>query len=157
MDDETDETQHAADEPSEAMDTSGASPDMTPDMEAENPAAGAVPPGYDWPTHGGYLGCLLGLLPGCLVAAFFGSTFIAVLNKAEIVPPIVAGILVALLFIGFMIGFGRVGWLLGRRYYRKYTSGVPTWGEDDIAPAMAGDAGDSTRNAEKGDDDTRLE
>ncbi len=29
---------------------------------------GATPPGYDWPTHGGYLGCLLAVMFACLLA-----------------------------------------------------------------------------------------
>lgn len=103
----------------------------TPDMEAESPDSGAVPPGYDWPTHGGYLGCLLGMMPACLVGGFLGSTFVAWLNKAGIVPPIVAGLLVVALFVACILGFGRIGWVLGRRYYRKYPRTEPSWGEDD--------------------------
>jgi hypothetical protein len=106
---------------------------LTPDMEAELPEAGAVPPGYDWPTHGGYLGCLLGMMPACLVGGFLGSTFVAFLNKAGVVPPVVAGLLVAALFVVSVIGFGRIGWVLGRRFYRKYPRAQPTWGEDDSA------------------------
>jgi len=106
---------------------------LTPDMEAELPEAGAVPPGYDWPTHGGYLGCLLGLMPACLVGGFLGSTFVAFLNKAGVVPPVVAGLLVAALFVACVVGFGRIGWVLGRRFYRKYPRAEPTWGEDESA------------------------
>jgi hypothetical protein len=105
-------------------------------MDAENPEAGAVPPGYDWPTHGGYLGCLLGMLPACLVAGFLGSTFVAVLNKAGIVSPVVAGILVVALFVACTVGFGRIGWLLGRRFYRKYSRVGGSWGEDDVLPNL---------------------
>lgn len=119
---------------SDRRDTSAA---MTPDMEAEQPEAGAVPPGYDWPTHGGYLGCILAMMPACLVGGFFGSTFIAWLNKAGIVPPVVAGLLVVALFILCMIGFGRLGWALGRRFYRKYPRSEPSWGEDDAAPSVS--------------------
>ena len=96
-----------------APDPEDAAPDPryapTPDMEAENPEAGAVPPGYDWPTHGGYLGCLLGMMPACLVGGFLGSTFIAWLNAAKIVPPVVAGLLVVVVFILCVLGFGRLG------------------------------------------------
>lgn len=111
----------------------------TPDMEAENPESGAVPPGYDWPTHGGYLGCLLGMMPACLVGGFLGSTFVAWLNKAGVVPPVVAGLLVVLVFVASMIGFGRLGWILGRRFYRKYPRSEPSWGEDDAEPGMSAD------------------
>ena len=110
---------------------------LTPDMEAERPEAGAVPPGYDWPTHGGYLGCLLGMMPACLVGGFLGSTFVAFLNKAGVVPPVVAGLLVVALFVACVVGFGRLGWVLGRRFYRKYPRSAPTWGEDDRAAETA--------------------
>lgn len=110
---------------------------LTPDMEAELPEAGAVPPGYDWPTHGGYLGCLLGMMPACLIGGFLGSTFVAWLNAAGVVPPVVAGLLVVALFVLSVIGFGRLGWILGRRFYRKYPQAQPSWGEDDLAPDVA--------------------
>ena len=136
---------------SDTSDTSGhadAAPDPiyapTPDMEAENPEAGAVPPGYDWPTHGGYLGCLLGMMPACLIGGFLGSTFIAWLNAAKIVPPVVAGLLVVVVFVLCVIGFGRLGWSLGRRFYRKYPRGEPSWGEDDTVPSGSMAAGVET-------------
>jgi hypothetical protein len=115
-------------------------------MEAESPEAGAVPPGYDWPTHGGYLGCLLGLMPACLVAGFLSSTFVAWpwFNGKSNLPPVVAGILIVLLFVVCVYGFGRIGWVLGRRFYRKYPRMVPTWGEDEGGPAAAGVADVST-------------
>lgn len=103
----------------------------------EDPYEGAVPPGYDWPTHGGYLGCLLGMMPACLIGGFLGSTFFAFLNQARIVPGVVAGLLTALVFVLCMIGFGRLGWVLGRRFYRAYPQPAPTWGEHDaIIPAV---------------------
>jgi|SRR5690348_4966067 len=122
---------------------------LTPDMEAELPEAGAVPPGYDWPTHGGYLGCLLGMMPACLVGGFLGSTFVAFLNKAGVVPPIVAGLLVVALFVACVVGFGRLGWVLGRRFYRKYPRSAPTWGEDDRAAEAAGAANAATSRPEE--------
>jgi hypothetical protein len=122
---------------------------LTPDMEAELPEAGAVPPGYDWPTHGGYLGCLLGMMPACLVGGFLGSTFVAFLNKAGVVPPVVAGLLVAALFVACVVGFGRLGWVLGRRFYRKYPRSAPTWGEDDSAAETAETANAATLRTEE--------
>ena len=106
---------------------------MTPDMEAELPEAGAVPPGYDWPTHGGYLGCLLGLMPACLVAGFLSSTFVAWpwFNGKSDLSPFVSIVLIVALFVVCVYGFGRIGWVLGRRYYRKYPRTEPTWGEDE--------------------------
>lgn len=113
------------------------SPAMTPDMEAELPEAGAVPPGYDWPTHGGYLGCLLGILPACLIAGFLSSTFVAWpwFNGKSDIPPVVSIVLIVALFVVCVYGFGRIGWVLGRRFYRKYPRAEPTWGEDDNATA----------------------
>ncbi|HEX5440069.1 MAG TPA: hypothetical protein VFW76_04250 [Ktedonobacterales bacterium] len=122
---------------------------ITPDMEAELPEAGAVPPGYDWPTHGGYLGCLLGMMPACLVGGFLGSTFVAFLNKAGVVSPVVAGLLVAALFVACVIGFGRIGWVLGRRFYRKYPRTEPTWGEDDGATGTVDSASAAHPSAEE--------
>src|SRR5579871_3443198 len=45
-------------------------PVPTPELsEPENPYEGATPPGYDeWPTHGGYLGCLMGVVLGLVLA-----------------------------------------------------------------------------------------
>ncbi|MBF6589396.1 MAG: hypothetical protein IVW57_02555, partial [Ktedonobacterales bacterium] len=36
----------------------------------EDPFEGAVPPGYSWPTHGGYLGCLVGVITGSIAGGF---------------------------------------------------------------------------------------
>ncbi len=133
---------------------------LTPDMEAELPEAGAVPPGYDWPTHGGYLGCLLGMMPACLVGGFLGSTFVAFLNKAGVVPPVVAGFLVVALFVACIVGFGRIGWVLGRRFYRKYPRSAPTWGEDDSATGIVDSANAVDTNIEGShttDDNTASE
>jgi hypothetical protein len=107
-------------------------PAMTPDMEAELPEAGAVPPGYDWPTHGGYLGCLLGILPACLVAGFLSSTFVAWpwFNGKSALSPVISIVLIVALFVVCVFGFGRIGWMLGRRFYRKYPRSEPSWGED---------------------------
>ena len=137
-------------------DTSGhadAAPDPiyapTPDMEAENPEAGAVPPGYDWPTHGGYLGCLLGLLPACLLAGFISSTFIAWpwFNGKGNLPTVVVVALIIVIFAACIYGFARLGWTLGRRFYRKYPQPEPTWGESDNAPSASGISGAAERDA----------
>lgn len=152
MDDQTqtpDELPHDAPHDADGMDgPENEFAASTPDMDAENPAEGAVPPGYDWPTHGGYLGCLLSMMPACLVAGFLGSTFVAALNKAGIVPPIVAGIIVVALFVACMLGFGRSGWLLGRRFYRKYPRGEATWGEDDTVSGLGVESGNGATQSE---------
>jgi len=107
-----------------------------------DPYEGAVPPGYDWPTHGGYLGCLIGLMASCLLAAFLGSTLYASLSCSSpipgqvltgcrpTVPGGVAALLTVLTFVAAEVGFGRLGWVLGRRFYREYAP-QPTWGETD--------------------------
>jgi hypothetical protein len=101
-----------------------------------------VPPGYDWPTHGGYLGCLLAQLPACLVGGFLGSTLYNYLILARLLPNFVVGVLAAATFIAGMVLFGRIGWLLGRRFYRAYEQPAPTWGEND-AVAAESDAGEA--------------
>ena len=132
---------------------SGAAPEpryaMTPDMEAETPEAGAVPPGYDWPTHGGYLGCLLGLLPACLLAGFISSTFIAWpwFNGKGNLPTVVVVALIIIIFAACIYGFARLGWTLGRRFYRKYPQPEPTWGESDNAPSASGISGAAEQDA----------
>jgi hypothetical protein len=107
-----------------------------------DPYEGAVPPGYDWPTHGGYLGCLLGLMASCLLAAFLGSTLYASLSCSSpipgqtltgcrpMVPSTVAALLTVLTLVVAVVGLGRLGWVLGRRFYREYAQ-RPTWGESD--------------------------
>jgi hypothetical protein len=113
-----------------------------------------VPPGYDWPTHGGYLGCLLGLMAACLIGGFAGKlvglfTFAHNITGVPNVLLILATILVAVFTLG------RIGWVLGRRFYREY-SVKPTWGEDDaFRPEweVRGEAGaDVTDVAEDGRD-----
>lgn len=123
--------------PIDQPDQSRDQPPAAPYPPVEDPYEGAVPPGYDWPTHGGYLGCLLGMMPACLVGGFLGSTFFAFLEKAQVVPGIVSGLLTAAVFFLAMIGFGRLGWVLGRRFYRAYPQPAPTWGEHDDAPSTS--------------------
>ena len=109
----------------------------------EDPYEGAVPPGYDWPTHGGYLGCLLAQLPACLIGGFIGSTLYNYLILAKLLPGVVVGLLAVATFVAGMILFGRIGWLLGRRFYRAYEQPQPTWGESD-AVADATEAGNAS-------------
>jgi hypothetical protein len=85
---------------------------------------GAVPPGYDWPTHGGYLGCLMGVVVGLLLGGFLGSALIGLLSvsPASGLVSVAAGrlMLLGLTFFATLIVLGRVGYRLGRRYYREY-------------------------------------
>jgi hypothetical protein len=127
-------------------------PSTSPDASARpisSEPEGAVPPGYDWPTHGGYLGCLLGLVAACLVGGFLGSTLFAALSADRIVPGWASAVLTVVVFVAVIVGLGRLGWWLGKRFYREYPQpSGRTWGEDDdyVAPgteAGAGASGDS--------------
>ncbi|HEV2235753.1 MAG TPA: hypothetical protein VGR57_03745 [Ktedonobacterales bacterium] len=97
--------------------------DATPDA-ASDPYPGAVPPGYDWPTHGGYLGCVMGVVVGLVLGGFLGSFLIGLLSVSPLAG-LVSGAagritLLALAFFATLIAAGRVGYRLGRRYYREY-------------------------------------
>lgn len=97
--------------------------------KAEDPYEGAVPPGYDWPTHGGYLGCLMGVVASTVVAMLLTAP---VLYFAD-VPLAIVWLLRVVVFLACIIGGGRLGWALGRRFYREYPHERPTWGEHDDA------------------------
>jgi hypothetical protein len=109
---------------SDARDTTEATSEtpLDPGAEAapEDPHEGAVPPGYDWPTHGGYLGCLLSLMASCLIGGFLGTTLFAALGYSHAVPKVVAAVLTVVVYLGVTVGLGRLGWVLGKRFYREY-------------------------------------
>lgn len=97
-----------------------------------DPQEGAVPPGYDWPTHGGYLGCLMSQLVSLVFAGFLASTVFAALGKVAKVPGPVFVLIVVGIFLACAMLFGRVGWALGKRFYREYPQNrLSVWGEDD--------------------------
>ncbi len=101
-------------------------------IDPANPYEGAVPPGYDWPTHGGYLGCLLGVMASCLIGGFIGSTFFPALAHYNLMPGWVAGLLTLFVYVLLVAGIGRLGYVLGRRFLREYPQpSGKTWGEDD--------------------------
>lgn len=92
--------------------------------EAPDPYEGAVPPGYDWPTHGGYLGCLMGLMAACILGGFLGSLLVGFASVSPLAIIVtVAPVRIAIIlmtFVATMFVLGRVGWRLGRRFYREY-------------------------------------
>jgi predicted lipid-binding transport protein (Tim44 family) len=104
-------------------------------MEAAPPEdefEGATPPGYDWPTHGGYLGCLMGVMAGVLLGGFLGANIFAAYYNVLNLPLALYILMNVALFIALLIGLGRLGWWLGRRFYRYYPQPAgPTWGESD--------------------------
>jgi hypothetical protein len=117
-------------------------PDPSADhVDGERPTAatnddaepeGAVPPGYDWPTHGGYLGCLLGLVGACIVGGFIGSSLQKALTHYRWVPDIVAALIAVAVYAVVIVALCWLGWTLGKRYYRAYPQARGrTWGEHE--------------------------
>lgn len=116
--------------------------DQTSGAEGARPDPdGATPPGYDWPTHGGYLGCLLAVMLSCvlaplgyLVVGFLGALLSPSLGGVGV------GIAIAATVIGYValfFGLARLGWRMGKRYLREYPQQQgQTWGEE-VAPALA--------------------
>jgi hypothetical protein len=107
-----------------AADTPLTDPDAGTAAADGDPYPGAVPPGYDWPTHGGYLGCVMGVVVGLVVGGFLGSLLIGLLSVSPLagVVSVAAGRLtvLALTFFATLILMGRAGYQLGRRFYREY-------------------------------------
>jgi ABC-type branched-subunit amino acid transport system permease subunit len=105
--------------------------DATPPRE--DPYEGAVPPGYDWPTHGGYLGCLLGLMASCLIGGF-AAKLVGLYTFRHHVTGLANVLLLLAVFELATILCTNLGWRLGRRFFREYAQ-KPTWGEsDEIEP-----------------------
>jgi hypothetical protein len=98
--------------------------DIAGQAQAFDPYEGAVPPGYDWPTHGGYLGCLMGLVAAFLIGGFLGSFLVGLISVTPlallVASPAMRIILIACVFVATLIALGRAGWVLGKRFYREY-------------------------------------
>lgn len=139
--------------------TGAGAPEVPQEEDAEEPTAdpyeGAVPPGYDWPTHGGYLGCLLGLMVACIVGGLLGSFVVGTVSVTPL-----GGIvgyawiritLIIAVFLATLAVLGRVGWILGKRFYREYpqpdTASHSAHAEHEASDTNA-DAGDSEHIAE---------
>ncbi len=124
-----------ADEPIER--TEGELEQVAPSASNEDERyRGATPPGYDWPTHGGYLGCMLGVIVSVLMAplgyilfGFVGAFLAPMLGGFGVA---LAVILTVAVYLAVFIGLSRLGWALGKRFLREYEQPVrPVWGEDD--------------------------
>ena len=97
---------------------------------------GATPPGYDWPTHGGYLGCLLGVMAACLLAplgyilfGFLGAFLTRPLGGFGFA---LAIILTVGVYLAAFVALSRLGWAMGKRFLREYEQPArPVWDEDD--------------------------
>ncbi len=120
--------------------------------KAEDPYEGAVPPGYDWPTHGGYLGCLMGILVSTVVAMLLTAP---VLYFAD-VPLAIVWLLRIVVFLACIIGGGRLGWALGKRFYREYPQERPTWGESDDAEVEGVGVEDTAREEKTSETNART-
>lgn len=97
---------------------------------------GATPPGYDWPTHGGYLGCLLGVMIACLLAPLgyivFGFVGAFLAHPLGGVGIALAVIITIGAYLAVFVGLTRLGWSMGKRFLREYEQPMrPVWGEDD--------------------------
>ena len=97
---------------------------------------GATPPGYDWPTHGGYLGCMLGVMVAVLIAplgyivfGFLGAYLVPLLGGFGVALAVVVTVAA---YLAAFVGLSRLGWALGKRFLREYEQPArPVWGEDD--------------------------
>ena len=101
------------------------SPDAEEAPIAEDPHEGATPPGYDeWPTHGGYLGCLLGVVlalvlapVGYILFGLIGSALFQPLGYAGVW---LAGVVTVIAYLACFVALARLGWRLGKHFYREY-------------------------------------
>jgi hypothetical protein len=108
--------------------------------EEDERIRGATPPGYDWPTHGGYLGCLLGVIIACLLAPLAKVLFYLFYGfEGVLLPRSLGGFGVALavivtvgVYLAIFVALTRLGWYMGKRFLREYEQPArPVWGEDD--------------------------
>lgn len=137
----SEDSSKAGDARAGAADTAatGDAPQPTTPLTRSDPRyEGATPPGYDdWPTHGGYLGCLIGLMTAVLVAPL-GYIFFGFLGAYLAHPLGGFGVALALVvtvaaYLAVFIALTRLGWALGKRFLREYDSPRPgpRWGMDD--------------------------
>lgn len=137
----------------------GESPDATPtatddDFPIDAPfgdgenAVGAAPPGFEWPTHGGYLGCLIGCLASFLIGGFLGSALLGTLYVVGGGSAVILAVVSIVVYAAIVYGLCRLGWSLGKRYYRSYQGPAETtWGEHDEFVYADGDAEASADDA----------
>lgn len=119
-------TNDASDAPSdlEPLDAPDA-PDAQETPPAVDPYEGATPPGYDeWPTHGGYLGCLMGVVLALVLAPvgyiLFGLIGASLFRPLGYVGVWLAGIVTVISYLVCFVALVRLGWRLGKHFYREY-------------------------------------
>ncbi len=119
----------------------------TEDPQEDPRYVGATPPGYDWPTHGGYLGCLLAVMFACLLAplgyivvGFLGAFLAGPLGGLGVA--IAIGVTV-IGYVAIFIGLARLGWSMGKRFLREYPQPEVrrVWGPDENAVVVDADTG----------------
>jgi hypothetical protein len=59
-------------------------------------------------------------MASCLIGGFLGTTFFAALSYQKIVPRPITVLLTVIVFVAVTLGLGRLGWVLGKRFYREY-------------------------------------
>ena len=103
-------------------------PTTTDATANDEPAAATATPAQtteeEWPTHGGYLGCLLAVMFGCLLAGFFASPLVQGAYRSGHgagvgYGPVLNIVAIGIMVVGFIL-FGRIGWFIGKRVYREY-------------------------------------
>lgn len=117
---------------------------------SEREVEGAVPPGYDWPTHGGYLGCLCGVVASFVVFGLIGANLLSFYWASGAISGPLFILLAIVVFFVLAYLFGRAGFVLGKRFYRAYPQapGQRNWGEDESVRIEAG-AGDAVLASER--------
>ena len=75
----------------------------------------------EWPTNGGPLGCLVGLVAGFVITGFLASTLISFVHfsKAGVGGWFIFAAVVVMLVGAILSGWA--GWRVGKRVYREYT------------------------------------
>ena len=134
------------------MTTADDFPIDAPYGDGEN-AVGAAPPGFEWPTHGGYLGCLIGCIASFLIGGFLGSALLGTLYVVGGGSAVILAVVSLVIYAAIVYGLCRLGWSFGKRYYRSYQGPADTtWGEHDEFVHADGDA-DTQVNTEEADED----
>ncbi len=136
MADASDESIERDEAPSDETQTGATTGEQRERDEQDERYRGATPPGYDWPTHGGYLGCLLGVMVACLIAplgylvfGFLGALLHPALGGFGVALAVVATVAV---YLAVFVALSRLGWRMGKRFLREYEQpSRPVWGEDD--------------------------
>jgi hypothetical protein len=89
-------------------------------------------------------------MASCLIGGFLGSTLFAALSYWRIVPGAVAILLTIAVYAAVFIGLGRLGWLLGKRFYREYPQpqlSASREAENRLAAAAPEEIGDAPESA----------